>query len=95
MQEISLEQLKNLLPGKLQESDDEVADGVSFKALCKEYKNIREQSLDVKHAYDVFVHKVLSKYKPIKFVGDGSSRSAFACIGGKCIKVAKYESGIA
>ena len=95
MQEISLEQLKKLLPGKLQESGNTVVDGVSFKALCKEYKNIREQSLDIKHVYDVFVHKVLSRYEPIKFVGDGSSRSAFACIGGKCIKVAKSQAGVA
>lgn len=41
MQEISLEQLKKLLPGKLQESDNKVVDGVSFKVLCDEYRKIQ------------------------------------------------------
>lgn len=95
MQEISLEQLKKLLPGKLQESDNEVVDGVSFKNLCDEYRKIQVWSVSIKHAYDAFVSKILSKYEPIKFVGDGSSRSAFACIGGKCIKVAKSQAGVA
>lgn len=95
MQEISLEQLKKLLPGKLQESDNEVVDGVSFKNLCDEYRKIQVWSVSIKHAYDAFVNKILSKYEPIKFVGDGSSRSAFACIGGKCIKVAKSQAGVA
>jgi len=95
MQEISLEQLRKLLPGKLQESDNKVVDGVSFKNLCDEYRKIQVWSVSIKHAYDMFVSKILSKYEPIKFVGDGSSRSAFACIGGKCIKVAKSQAGVA
>jgi hypothetical protein len=95
MQEISLEQLKKLLPGKLQESDNKVVDDVSFKDLCDEYRKIQVWSVSIKHAYDTFVSKILSKYEPIKFVGDGSSRSAFACIGGKCIKVAKSQAGVA
>lgn len=95
MQEISLEQLKQLLPGKLQENDDKFADDLSFRDLCKEYGKIQIRSVNVKHAYDRFVREILFGRKSIKFVGDGSSRSAFACVGGKCLKVAKYESGIA
>lgn len=68
---------------------------MSFKDLCNEYRKIQVWSVSIKHAYDTFVSKILSKYEPIKFVGDGSSRSAFACIGGKCIKVAKSQAGVA
>ena len=66
-----------------------------FKALCKKYSDTLKQYKDVKWTYDIFVRDVLSKYDQIKLVGDGSSRTAFACIGGKCIKVAKFKSGIA
>lgn len=31
---------------------------------------------------------------PIRFVGEGSSRSAFACDGGKCLKVAMNKKGV-
>lgn len=32
---------------------------------------------------------------PIKLVGVGSSRTAYACLGGKCLKVARSERGVA
>jgi len=52
-------------------------------------------SVSVKSAYDFFVQKVLSQSKnDIKFVGTGSSRTAFACIGGKCLKLAKVFAGV-
>lgn len=95
MQEISLEQLKQLLPGRLRESDGEVADGTRFKDLCEEYRKIQLLSASINRAYTTFVYKILSRYEPIKFVGDGSSRAAFACVGGKCIKVAKNSAGVA
>ncbi len=39
---------------------------------------------------------VLSKHcPPIMLVGKGSSRVAYACIGGKCIKIAVNEAGVA
>lgn len=31
---------------------------------------------------------------PIKYVGEGSSRAAYACSGGKCLKVAMTDAGI-
>lgn len=95
MLEISLDQLKQLLPGKLQESDYEIANGMSFKALCRKYQSVLVSSVSIKTAYDFFVQNVLSKYECIKLVGEGSSRTAFACIGGKCIKVAKVFAGVA
>ena len=95
MQEISLEQLKKLLPGKIQENDHEVAEGLSFKYLCKKYAEVLKWSSSIRQAYSIFADEVLSKCKSIKFVGDGSSRATFACIGGKCVKIAKYQSGVA
>ena len=38
---------------------------------------------------------LVGKCPPIKLVGDGSSRTAYACLGGKCLKVAKSFAGIA
>ena len=95
MLEISLDQLKQLIPGKLQESGYEVADGVSFKTLCRKYQSALVNSVSVKSAYDFFVQKVLSGYESIKLVGDGPVRTAFACVGGKCIKVIKAFAGVA
>lgn len=97
MQLISIDQLKQLLPGGqgLDESED-VAPGLSFKALCGKYQEALGLGHGTAETYRIFKDDTLSKYcPPIKFVGDGSSRAAFACIGGKCIKVAKNDAGVA
>lgn len=46
--------------------------------------------------YEYMNNDVLSKHcPPIELVGKGSSRTAYACIGGKCLKVAYSDAGVA
>lgn len=48
------------------------------------------------YAYDYMNSQVLNKHcPPIVLVGKGSSRAAYACIGGKCIKIAINAAGVA
>ena len=91
-----------LLPKKaasLKEDDgNDIADGLSFKKICSEYAQVSKISLfkrDPSSTYKKF-KSILEKYAPpIKLAGEGSSRAVFACIGGRCLKVAMNEAGIA
>ena len=96
MQKVSLEVLQKLLPpGGLAESDQDLAPGVSFGRLCREYDEISRKSGTAQDAYGLFTRRLEDLCPPIMFVGDGSSRAAFICQGGFCLKVAKNSAGVA
>lgn len=108
MQLISLDDLKQLQTTQLSESviDDIIGPGFSFKDVCKEYdgqksKLKEELRSDFVYAYRSRLHEWLKreylkdKCPPIKLVGAGSSRTAYACLGGKCLKVAMNDAGAA
>lgn len=110
MQLVTLEDLKKLAQAdniSESEASDNLGFGVSFKAICKKYAT-KKSSLEAHTGDYYFKHnwpsmlskwlneKVLPPLCPqIKLVGVGSSRTAYACLGGKCLKVAYNESGIA
>jgi hypothetical protein len=113
MQEISLKNLKRLLPAEQVDESlfnsagrEDIGGGLKFKDVCDAYdrqmdrleyengeygtKRLRPQ------AYNYMNAQVLSKHcPPIVLVGKGSSRAAYACIGGKCIKMAMNAAGVA
>lgn len=81
---------------------------LSFKDICRAYSSMKQHADDLlaatgtsKKAWRGIVHDQLrdhylkSKCPPIKLVGSGSSRTAYACLGGMCLKVAKSEAGAA
>lgn len=113
MQEISLENLKKLLPNnQVDESlfnsvqQEDLGNGLKFKDVCNAYDKQLDQ-LEYKsgeygtarlrpQVYNYMNTQVLNKYcPPIVLVGKGSSRAAYACIGGKCIKIAMNAAGVA
>lgn len=110
MQLVTLEDLKKLAQADSiseSEASDNLGFGVSFKDICKKYA-AEKSSLEAHTGDYYFKHNwpnMLSKWlnekvlpplcPPIKLVGVGSSRTAYACLGGKCLKVAHNESGIA
>lgn len=82
----------------------------SFKDICKTYGGMKQHASELldatgfkdgDSAWRGLVHDQLrdhylkSKCPPIKLVGSGSSRTAYACLGGMCLKVAKSEAGAA
>ena len=80
----------------------------SFKDICKTYIGMKQHATELlqatgttKKAWRGMVHDQLrdhylkKKCPPIKLVGSGSSRTAYACLGGMCLKVAKSEAGAA
>lgn len=86
--------------------NSEIAPGFSFKDVCKQYENHQKEILthasqaDFKQAsLDEMMHSwlkdsILKKHcPPIKLVGIGSSRTVYACLGGKCLKVAQSAAG--
>ena len=101
MQLVTLEDLEKLA-APLQESDDVLAPSMSFRDVCKEYEKCRKSAVasgkaDWRNdAYeDINSSYLCKKCPPIELVGSGSSRVAYACIGGKCLKVAKSDAGAA
>ena len=81
---------------------------LTFKDVCKAYGSMKQHADELlaatgtsKKAWRGMVHDQLrdhylkSKCPPIKLVGSGSSRTAYACLGGMCLKVAKSEAGAA
>ena len=120
MQVVTLEDLKQLLPGGASQQVDEsfffkgglegaqLGPGLTFKDVCKAYGSLKQHADDLlaatgttEKAWRGMVHDQLrdhylkSKCPPIKLVGSGSSRTAYACLGGMCLKVAKSEAGAA
>lgn len=86
--------------------DQDLGAGLTFSAVEKAYdskkKQLESTSGDLTEnqlrtqIYEWMKSPYLkSKCPPIKFIGQGSSRTAYACIGGKCLKVAKSEAGVA
>ena len=107
MQLVTLDELKQLeIDSAVQEADQALGYDFSFKDVCNEYSQKKTQlksslkdNFDKfwrRKAYDQLKHDYL-RYKcpPIKLVGVGSSRTAYACLGGKCLKVAMNEAGAA
>ena len=95
MQPVKLDILRQLIQSNgLHETDEDtdLGNSLTFSRLCKIYddtKTGRMKSSSPEQRYDIVTKYFLDKYcPPIKFVGQGSSRTAFACIGGKCIKLA-------
>lgn len=83
-----------------------LGDGLTFSKVEKAYetkkKQIQAEQKDMSEndlrskVYEWMKSPYLkSKCPPIKFIGQGSSRTAYACLGGKCLKVAKTEAGAA
>lgn len=101
MQLVTLEDLEKLA-APLQESDDALAPGMSFKDVCKEYERCKKSIPSSskanwrRYVYDKLNTSYLrSKCPPIELIGAGSSRVAYACIGGKCLKLAVNDAGAA
>ena len=110
MQLVTLEDLKKLAQiDSISESEasDNLGFGVSFKDICKKYdahKIELEKRFRSQQSMHSWPNAMSSWMKstllpplcpPIMLVGVGSSRTAYACLGGKCLKVAYNESGIA
>ena len=71
----------------------------NFTALWrKTYDTVAEdfktEDRRIKRTYHLMKRYLKKNSPPIRFVGEGSSRSAFACDGGKCLKVAINKKGI-
>ena len=74
---------------------EELAPGVSFSALEKKYTEaIRKAKGTTASASRVFSNDTLKPLcPPIEFIGAGSSREAYACFGGRCLKLALTPAG--
>ena len=109
MQLISLDDLKKLQDSTLSESivNDQIGPGFSFNDTCKAYAN-QKPKIEAKLGHEYFKNNwplpmstwlkssyLSGKCPPIKLVGTGSSRTAYACLGGKCLKVAYSLAGVA
>ena len=112
MQEISLENLKKLLPGpRMDESlfdsarTEDIGGGLRFKDICDAYDRQMDR-LEREHgeygvdslrpqAYEYINGRLAGYCPPIVLAGKGSSRAAYACVGGKCVKVAVNAAGVA
>lgn len=94
MLKVSLEDLEKLLPGSVGEGvESSDLGGLSFKDACTIWREGLKSNV-VAQTYSHFVRAMASKCPPIKLVGEGSSRTAFACVGGFCMKAAKKEAGV-
>lgn len=106
MQFVTLEDLKKLI--KLSQSikneskqTEILGLGLTFKDVCDAYENCQKQidflnTSKVQQLYIWLKESYLKdKCPPIVLVGVGSSRTAYACLGGKCLKVAMNNAGIA
>ena len=109
MQFLTIEDLKQLAAksSHINEDDTPVGNGLSFNVVCRKYLDEYQECLaklsyvsgtDAQRqlAYKRFSSNFLSQHcPPIKLVGEGSSRTAYACEGGKCLKIAQSDAGIA
>lgn len=109
MQLITLDQLKKLAgSSSVDESlfdtsgSIEIGPGFKFQDICSIYDKKLKEFKTTGHIYlrqrlyNYMNADVLSKHcPPIELVGKGSSRTAYACIGGKCLKVAHNDAGVA
>ena len=108
MQLVTLDDLKKLQTADLSEraEDSQIGPEFSFDDICYVYKtkkNDFRKSLAVN--FDSQWRRAVCNWlktnylekrcPPIKLVGVGSSRIAYACLGGKCLKVAQNEAGAA
>ena len=91
---VTYEQLK-----KLAEKPVVEAEGADFfKEFAAAYKEARNspEGGGISKAYNVVRNGFLKEHcPPIQFVGEGSSRAAFALDGGLCLKIAKIPAGVA
>lgn len=91
---VSYEQLVELAKKPLVE-----AEGANFfKAFSEEYKRIMKapEGHGTFSAYQHLKNGFLKKHcPPIEFIGEGSSRAAYALDGGLCLKIAKKPAGVA
>lgn len=109
MQLVSLDDLKQLQTQQLAENaiEDSIGQNLSFKDVCRAYAK-QKQATEAKLGNTYFQRNwplpmsvwlkseyLSTKCPPIKLVGDGSSRTAYACLGGRCLKVAKSLAGVA
>ncbi len=94
MLKVKLDDLKKLLPGSVSEGvENNDLGGLSFKDACTVWREGLKNNV-VAQTYSHFVKAMADKCPPIMLVGEGSSRTAFACIGGLCMKAAKKEAGV-
>lgn len=109
MQLVSLSDLKKLASQSISESTstDVIGYGLSFKDVSRVYAQ-QKSTVEDKLGKEYFQKNwplamsswmkltyLVDKCPPITLVGDGSSRTAYACLGGKCLKVAKNLAGVA
>lgn len=50
---------------------------------------------EIHYAHEMVLKKFLKGNSMVKYVGAGSSRTAFALAGGKCLKIANSKKGVA
>lgn len=100
MQIISLEQLQELALHSTLHEDENDSIARLYDEFKKEYANIYKQidamgSLMPEEAsYKIILEGWIKDHcPPIKLIGEGSSRAAFAFIGGRCLKIATNEIG--
>ena len=91
---VSYEQLVELAKKPLVEAEGENF----FKEFSEEYKRVRTspEGNSVYKAYQHLKKNFLKQHcPPIEFIGEGSSRAAYALDGGLCLKIAKKPAGVA
>lgn len=108
MQLVSLDDLKKLQTADLSEraEDSQIGPEFSFSDICYIYKTKKNDfKKSLAHNFDnrwrrmacewLKTNYLESRCPPIKLVGVGSSRIVYACLGGKCLKVAVNDAGAA
>lgn len=102
MQEISFEKLKKLAAKPISEAESkqpyaELFDEVVnvHKTAYKKAKNngLSDRDADEHAGFAIKRFIKIHKCPPVEYVGEGSSRIAFALDGGLCLKVAYNEAG--
>lgn len=102
MQEISFEKLKKLAAKPISEAEgkqpyaelfDEVVN--VHKTAYRKAKNSGLSNIDSTRQAGFAVKRFIKIHKcpPVEYVGEGSSRIAYALDGGLCLKVAYNEAG--
>jgi len=93
MQYVTLEQLQELAKAPDTVESKSIFD---YSEVVSEFETYLKQSKDITKAYSLLKNKYLKQHcPPIRYIAEGSSRAAYACNGGKCLKLAISNAGIA
>lgn len=110
MEWVPLEELKALAASSSSMFEVEKTRDINYKQFKTEYAKVYNAALSkyskrkTQSAMDSLLKGVFASLKkswlkknapPIEFIAEGSSRAAFRCGGGKCLKIAKNAAGIA